>query len=103
MARPRISGLTRAQSRILRAIARCIEKYGHAAITELVAELGLAGDTSLVPTLRIMERNGFVRIRGGGQRGRRRTIDLAVPGKAALGLAGLPVLGQIPAGPLSEA
>ncbi len=103
MARPRTSHLTSTHSRILNALAHCLEDHGHASIAELVAELGLAGDTSLTPTLKIMQRNGFINIHGGGERGRRRTITLTANGKAALGLGGLRVLGDIPAGPLAEA
>jgi repressor LexA len=102
MGRPRTSELTPAQSRVLEAIASCVENRGHASIAELVAALGLAGDTSLTPTLKIMQRNGFIEIYGGGQRGRRRTVTLAARSKAILGLASLPVLGRIPAGPLAD-
>ncbi|PWT80559.1 MAG: hypothetical protein C5B58_11325 [Acidobacteria bacterium] len=62
----------------------------------------MAGDTSLSPTLRIMERNGFVKVHGGGIRGKRRVVTLTAQAKAALAIGGLPVLATIPAGPLSE-
>jgi repressor LexA len=50
-----------------------------------------------------MQRNGFISISGGGQRGKRRSANLTARGKAALSIGGLPVLGRVPAGPLSEA
>src|SRR5262249_23504887 len=103
MARPRTSQLTTTHSRILSALAHCVKDRGHAFIGELVVELGLAGDTSLTPTLKIMQRNGFINIHGGGEGGRRRTITITAKGKAILGLDGLRVLGYIPAGPLAAA
>ena len=37
-----------------------------------------------------------------GRRGKRRTVTLTARAKASLGIGGLPVLGAVPAGPLSE-
>jgi repressor LexA len=42
-------------------------------------------------------------IRGGGSKGRSRVIALTLQARQVLGLGGLPLLGSIPAGPLSEA
>ncbi len=103
MARPRSSMLTPAHSRILRAISRVIGSGFPPSVTELADSLGLAGVTSVMPTLRIMERNGFVLIAGGGERGKRRSVILTPRGKAALAIGGLPVLGSVPAGPMREA
>lgn len=103
MGKSRTSSLTPAHLRILQAISRCLENDGHASISELVADLKLAGDTSLSPTLKIIERNGFIKIHGGGKRGRRRLVTLTERGKASLGFRTLRVLGSIPAGPLAEA
>ena len=101
MGRPRTSDLTFAHTRILKAVARLSEELGHASVAAVVNELHFAGETSITATLKIMERNGFIKIHGGGKRGQRRTILLTTQGKAALGI-GLPVLGSIPAGPLME-
>lgn len=95
-------GLTSVHQRILATLGRLSEGRGYSTIADLVQELHLAGDTSLNPTLKIMERNGFVDIHGGGKRGRRRTVCLTSQGKQSLGLGGLRVLGNIPAGPLAD-
>src|SRR5438046_1188931 len=102
MARPVCSGLTNAHSRVLHAVERLLRKGLPPSVGEIAASLHLAGQTSLTPTLRIMHRNGFVEIHGGGRRGKRRTVTLTARGKTSLGIGGLPVLGMVPAGPLSE-
>src|SRR5438270_13604076 len=98
MARPRCSGLTNAHWKVLYAIERLLRKGVSPSVSEIAASLRLAGETSLAPTLRIMQRNGFVEIHGGGRRGKRRTVALTARGKTSLGVGGLPVLGAIPAG-----
>lgn len=102
MGRLQTSNLTPAHSRILQVIINLMAEGRPITVGELVSELDLAGQTSLVPTLKIMQRNGFIEMHGGGERGRRHIISLATKGKAVAGLGGLPVLGSIPAGPLSE-
>lgn len=102
MGRPRISDLTPVHQRILKALARLSEARGYASISDLVDDLNLAGDTSITPTLKVMERNGYIQIHGGGKRGCRRTVCLSTLGKRSLGLGGLRVLGRIPAGPLTD-
>lgn len=102
MGRHLTSSLTSAHRRILDALLRLSEGRGYSPISDLVEELHLARDTSINATLKIMERNGFVHIHGGGKRGRRRTVCLTTQGKQSLGLGGLPVLGHIPAGPLTD-
>jgi repressor LexA len=102
MGRHLTTGLTSAHRRILAALGRLSVDRGFSPISELVEDLHLAGDTSINATLKIMERNGFICIHGGGKRGRRRTVCLTTQGKQSLGLGGLPVFGHIPAGPLSE-
>lgn len=94
--------LTPAHERILKALARLSEARGYASVSDLVDDLNFAGDTSITPTLKVMERNGFIQVHGGGARGRRRTVCLSISGKRSLGLGGLRVLGRIPAGPLSD-
>ena len=81
-----------------------MEKEGQPGfVPDLVRTLGDAGESSLTATLRIMEREGFVTIRGGGAKGRSRMVALTSKGRFALGAGGLPLLGSIPAGPLAEA
>ena len=72
-------------------------------VSNLVRQLGYAAESSLTATLRVMERNGLVTIKGGGAKGRTRMVTLTSMGKLALGAGGLPLLGSIPAGPLAEA
>jgi len=103
MARPRSTTLSTAHRKIARAIL-AIERGGFPALVSgLVEKLGLAGASSLAPTLAIMRRNGFVSIDGGGQ-GRDRLVKLTPKGRHAMGEGGgLPVLGAIQAGVLEEA
>ena len=49
-----------------------------------------------------MVRGGFVVIQGGGVSGRSRLVQLTAKARQILGLGGLPLLGTIPAGPLSD-
>jgi len=104
MARPRSTQLSSAQHRVAKAIA-AIERDGFPAlVSALVRELGLSGRSSLVPTLRIMERNGFITIGGGGGFGRDQLVKLSPKGRYAVAEGnGLPVLGTIRAGLLEEA
>jgi len=95
--------LTSAQRRIAEAIGTT-ELGGQPAFAhELVAQLGLAGESSLTPTLRLMEQRGFIEIAGGGKQRAYRVLRLTKAGRQVLGIGGLPVLGSIPAGPLAEA
>lgn len=81
-----------------------LEKRGEPGfVPDLVRSLGYAAESSLTATLKVMERNGLVTIKGGGAKGRSRAIVLTPKGRMALGAGGLPVLGEIPAGPLAEA
>jgi len=103
MTRPRTTQLSNAHTRIAGAIAS-IERDGFPAlVSDLVRELALAGSSSLVPTLRIMQRNGFVTIGGGGTNGRDQLVKLTPKGRYAVAEGGLPVLGTIRAGPMEEA
>lgn len=102
MSRRQTSHLSAVHSRILDAVVRIADKRGYVTVAELVDCLDLAGVTSLTATLRIMQRNGFITIHGGGIRGQRRTITLTTQAKAALGVGVLRLLGGIPAGPLAE-
>ncbi len=103
MTRPQNQQLSVPQSRIAHAIAE-IERSGFpAVISDLVSKLGLAGSSSLVPTLRIMVRNGHVSIHGGGVNGRDQLVKLTAKGRYAIAEGGLAVHGSIRAGPLEEA
>jgi repressor LexA len=72
-------------------------------VPDLVRRLGYAAESSLTATLRIMERNGFLVIQGGGEKGRSRLVRLTAKARLALGAGAIPILGAIPAGPLEEA
>lgn len=103
MPRPRSTQLSTAQRRVAEAIA-AVEREGFPAlVSALVRELGLSGRSSLVPTLRIMERNGFITIGGGGGFGRDQLVKLSPKGRYAVAEGGLPILGTIRAGLLEEA
>jgi SOS-response transcriptional repressor LexA len=87
---------------LLQLIARCWEE-GHApVVSELARRLGLAGQSSVTPTLESLRAKGYIEVRG-GVRGRQRQIVLTARGKVATQRPGLPLLGCITAGPLSEA
>ena len=69
MARPFSFDLTESHWKILRAIERLLRTGVPPSVGEIAASLCLAGETSLTPTLRIMRRNGYVEIHGGGSGG----------------------------------
>lgn len=95
--------LSPSQKRILEAVAWFEGRQEPALVPDLLARLKLAAESSLTPTLRILERKGLLRIAGGGARGRSRVLRLTAHGRHAIGVGGIPLLGTIPAGPLSEA
>jgi len=96
-----MKGLTQRQNEALHAIAG-FWKMGRAPTTgELLAELHLATESGLSDLLRPLRDKGFIEVRG-GVRGRQRLIELTGKGRAQTGF-GVPVLGEIPAGPLQEA
>jgi repressor LexA len=103
MARPISTDLTTVQQRVALALADFARKERPAFVPDLAKALRLAGESSLAPTLQKMERGGFVEIQGGGVPGRSRLVRLTAKGRHVLGIGGLPLLGAIPAGPLSEA
>ena len=89
--------------RIAKAILEFEQRKEPSFVSDLVTKLGYAAESSLTATLRIMERNGFLVIQGGGERGRSRVVRLTAKARFALGAGGIPLLGTIPAGPLQEA
>ncbi len=103
MARPLRSSLTSAQERIARTLADFEREERPGFVPDLLRTLRLAAESSLTPTLQKMARNGFVEVLNDGVQGRTRLVKLTAKGRHALGLGGLPLLGSIPAGPLSEA
>lgn len=103
MARPISPHLTAAQSRVAGMLADFARKERPAFVPDLARALKLAGESSLAPTLQKMARGGFVEVQGGGASGRSRVVRLTAKGRHTLGISGLPLLGVIPAGPLSEA
>jgi repressor LexA len=103
MSRPPLNALSAAQRRIARMMARFEKQERPPFVSDLVKALGLAAESSLTPTLRVMKRNRFIEILGGGAQGRSRLVRLTARGRLALGIGGLPLLGSIPAGPLREA
>jgi repressor LexA len=72
-------------------------------VPDLVEELGFAGESSLTPTLKILERKGVIEILGGGRQRAYRLVRLTLQGRHLMGLGVLPLLGAIPAGRLKEA
>ena len=103
MPRPASQDLTAAQGRIARTLADFERQERPGFVADLLRSLRLSAESSLAPTLQRMARNGFVEILGGGAQGRSRIVRLTSKGRHALGIGGLPLLGSIPAGPLSEA
>lgn len=93
--------LTQRQNEALQSIAR-FWKAGRAPTTgELLRDLHLATESGLSDLLRPLRDKGFIEVQG-GIRGRQRLIQLTSKGRAQTGF-GVPVLGEIPAGPLREA
>ena len=103
MSRPASQDLTAAQERVARTLADFERQERPGFVADLLKPLRLSAESSLTPTLQKMARNGFVEILGGGAQGRSRVVRLTPKGRHALGIGGLPLLGSIPAGPLSEA
>jgi repressor LexA len=102
MPRPLEHFLSAAQRRLVFAIAAFENRGEPAFVMDVVETLRLKGESSVAPTLRRMERKGFIKIKGGG-RGRSRILHLTQRGRFAAAVGGIPVLGTIPAGPLEEA
>jgi repressor LexA len=95
--------LSFAHEKIARAILTKEQREEPAFVSDLVRTLSYAAESSLTATLRLMERKGLISLQGGGERGKARVVLLTPMGRHALGAGGLPLLGTIPAGPLSEA
>ncbi len=103
MPRPFSEALTTSQRRVAEALAQFERMDRPGLVPDLVSSLKLSGEGGITATLQRMARNGFVEIQGGGARGRSRIVKLTDKGRHAVGAGGLPLLGAIPAGLLSEA
>ena len=103
MPRARSDLLTPVQRRIADAIAEVEADGLPALVPTIVSKLGYSAESSLTATLRIMERNGFLEILGGGKQRASRFLRLSKKARKMLGVGGLPVVGKIAAGPLQEA
>src|SRR5687768_4178287 len=93
--------LTRRQLELLERIARCWESGIAPVVAELAKAMGYAGQSSVTPMLEALQRKGLIEIHG-GRRGRQRQLLLTAQGKVLAGQVGLPIVGSIAAGPLSE-
>ena len=91
------------QRRIAQAIAEAECDGVPALVPMLVEALGYQAESSVTPTLKIMERDGLIEIHGGGRQRAYRFLSLTSKARQMLGVGGLPILGRIPAGPLQEA
>ena len=71
--------------RIAKAILDFEQRKEPSFVSDLVTKLGYAAESSLTATLRIMERNGFLVIQGGGERGRARVVTIDSEGAVCAG------------------
>jgi repressor LexA len=93
--------LTKRQHEVLQAIADFWRQGRPPTTGELLAVLDLATVSGLSDLLYPLQAKGCIQITG-GVRGRQRLIELTPQGRAQVGF-GLPILGEIPAGPVGEA
>jgi repressor LexA len=92
--------ITPRQNEVLNAIANFWRQGRPPTTGELLGVLRLATESGLSDLLRPLEAKGYIHIIG-GVRGRQRLIELTPQGRMQTWL-GLPILGEIPAGPVSE-
>jgi repressor LexA len=90
------------QREVLLKIAFYLESGIPPSAAQLAEDLGLAGESSVTPVLKALEKKGYLLI-GAGVRGRQRSLQLTPRAQAELKQPGIPLLGTIPAGPLKEA
>lgn len=95
--------MTRTQKRIALAIAAGEARKAPVFIPDLVRELGLAGESSITPTIRTMRDRGYIEIHGGGRQRAYRVLLLTRKGRELIGMGGVPLVGRITAGLLEEA
>lgn len=94
--------LSSRQREILVKIADYLKDGVPPSAARLAAEFGLAGESSVTPILKALEKKGYLQIEA-GVKGRQRTLRLTPKAKQAIGPNGVPLLGNIAAGPLHEA
>lgn len=94
--------LTKRQNELLQLLASRWQDGAPPVVSEVAQALGLAGQSSVTPMLESLQAKGYIEIRG-GVRGRQRVLTLTPKGKVQTQRPGLPVLGCITAGMLSEA
>ena len=94
--------LTTRQREVLLIIAGYLESGTPPSAAQLADELGLAGESSVTPVLKALEKKGYLSIQA-GVRGRQRSLQLTPLGRKELKQPGVPLVGSIPAGPLKEA
>ena len=94
--------LSKRQNELLQLLAQQWQEGAVPAVSELARAMGLAGQSSVTPILEALRTKGYIEIRG-GVRGRQRVLTLTAKGKVQTQKPGLPLLGCITAGPLSEA
>ncbi len=105
MARPLLQTLSETHRRIAEVVAEFEAQERPAFLPDLARVLKLAQQSSLTRSLQVMVRNGYLRLHGKPEGARRRAqiIQLTSKARHALGIGGLPLLGSIPAGLVSEA
>src|SRR5687768_17538767 len=100
-----MSKLSEKRRRLLNLISRYQKSGEFPLVREMARELGLAGESSLTRMLEALSEERYVSKHGGGTERRQRIYRLTSKGEAVVSGFNLrfPVLGAIPAGPLSEA
>lgn len=99
--------LSEKRIRLLRLLGRYQREDRFPLVRELAQELGLRSQTSLDAMLVALERDNYIVKYGGGPERRQRVYRLAPKGVAVVPESvqhlTIPVLGEIPAGPVAEA
>ncbi|HWB04729.1 MAG TPA: S24 family peptidase [Verrucomicrobiales bacterium] len=105
MARPPLQTLSETHRRIAESVAVFEAQNRPAFLPDLARVLNLAQQSSLTRSLQVMVRNGYLRLHGKpeGRQRRAQVAQLTAKARHALGIGGLPLLGHIPAGLVSEA
>lgn len=91
--------------RLLQVIADNQQQGQFPLVRELAESLGYQGESSIRRMLDALVAEGYLQSHGGGKERHRRILALTPKGHALLPsvfIQGVPVLGEIPAGPLSE-
>lgn len=97
-----MKGITARQEEILQLVSDFLQEGRLPSAVRLAEQLGLAGESSVTPILKALERKGYLNIKG-GIKGRPRELSLTPKGKLVVQRPGLPVVGSIAAGAVKEA